>query len=378
MLDLDMGALEAAVDAAVARLARLKPLKTEADMIRALRGGGTFTMPQLYRIAERVGLADRPGGRKRIQDGREQYKRRVRSALYAAHRHGWAPREGGAWLIEGSVERPTRALFVWLPNDKAQIELVLGAATEVLARCGEPIDLIVADPPWALYRGDPRAAYRRTYRRDHARVVPGYVEVDPGRYADFTASWVQAAKDAIRPGGYLAIITGAQQAARVQVTAEDVGLTYVNSIVWERQFGLYTTRRYVHQHHTITLLTNGPLDSKHRTFHRPEEMPRGRNGEIYATDVWSDIPQERRRGLLRYDNALPVPLVSRVVRSTTNPDDLVCDPFTGSGTTPITCLQDGRRFYGGDANRHALRFTMARILAEVLPAIEAANGSRST
>lgn len=372
MLDLDMDKLEAAVDAAVARLARITPLKTEADMIRALRGGGTFTLPQLYRVAERVGLADRPGGRKRIQDGREQYKRRVRSALYAAHRCGWAPRAGGAWLIEGSTERPTRALFVWLPNDTAQVELVLGRASEVLARCGEPIDLVVADPPWALDRDDPRAAYRRVYGRNHAQVVPGYVEVDTAEYADFTASWVQAARDAIRPGGYLAVITGAQQAARAQIAAEDAGLTYVNSIVWKRQFGLYTTRQYVHQHHTITLLTNGPLDSRHRTFHRPEEMPRGRSGEIYAVDVWDDIAEERRRKLLRYNNALPWQLLSRLIRSTTDPDDLVVDPFVGSGTTPIACLHDGRRFFGGDANPNALRFTMARILAEVIPALEAA------
>ena len=104
-------------------------------------------------------------------------------------------------------------------------------------------------------------------------------------------------------------------------------------------------------------------------FHLPPEMPRGRTGHVYAADVWTDVPEERRPGLLRYDNALSPALVSRVIRSTTNLGDLVADPFLGSGTTAVACLLDRRRFYGGDVNPESLRFTMARVLAEVAPVI---------
>jgi DNA modification methylase len=348
-------------------------LRTEADLLRTL-ATGTYRLPDLYRLAADAGLADRPGGRRVIQDRQEQYKRRVRSALHALKRAGRARPAGdrAAWLIEGTTERPRRALLVWLPAEASQIELVLGAAADVLGHADEPIDLVVADPPWALRRADPRAGYRRTYRRDHEQVIGGYVEVDPAAYEEFTATWMTAAGVALRPGGYLAVVTGPQQAARIQVTAEDLaGLTYVNSIAVARHFGLYTTRRFVHQHHTITLLTRGPLDSPLRVFHRPAEMPRGRTGHIYAVDIWTDLPDERRRGLLRYDNALSPALMSRVIRSTTNPADLVADPFLGSGTTAVACLQERRCFYGGDLNPHSLRFTMARILAEVTPTLQA-------
>lgn len=332
----------------------MSALRTEADLLRTL-AAGTYTVQELYLRAERAGLADRPGGRTVIQDGKEQYKRRVRSALQGLRRQGRAHPAGdrAAWVIEGSAQRPRRALLVWLPSDPSQVELVLGSAADVLAQADEPIDLIVADPPWALGRGAARSAYRRTYGRNHAQVVPGYVEVDPAQYGDFTATWISAAAAALRPGGYLAVVTGAQQAARVQIVAEDVaGLTYVNSIAVTRQFGLYSTRRFVHQHHRITLLTRGPLNSPLRTFHRPEEMPRGRTGQLYAVDVWTDLPDERRPGLLRYDNALSPLLVSRVIRSTTDEGDLVADPFLGSGTTPVACLQTRRRCYAGDRNAH--------------------------
>ncbi len=343
-------------------------LRTEADLLRTLRRG-CYTLPELYRLAEQAGLADRADGRRVIQDGQEQYKRRVRSALQALKRAGRARPAGstpGAWLVEGCTERPRRALLVWLPGEASQVELVLSAAATVLARCDEPVDLVVADPPWALGRADPTAAYWRTYRRNHAQVVGGYADVDPNEYAEFTATWIAAAGAALRPGGYLAVVTGAQQAARVQVAAEDVaGLTYVNSIAVTRRFGLYATRRFVHQHHRVTLMTNGPLRCPQRVFHRPVEMPRGRTGHLYAANVWTDLPEQRRTGLLRYNNALPTALVSRAVRSTTDPGDLVADPFLGSGTTAVVCLTEQRRFYGGDVNPDSLRFTMARVLAEV-------------
>lgn len=350
-------------------------LRNEADLLRTL-AAGTYTVQELYRRAEAVGLADRAGGRKVIQDGKPQYQRRVRSALQTLRRQGRARRidsGAAAWAIEGTQARPRRALLVWLPSDPSQLELVLGNAADVLRHTDEPFDLILADPPWALGRGDDRAAYRRAYRRDHGLVVDGYVEVDPAEYPAFTAEWVEAAGQALRPGGYLAVVTGPQQAARVQVTAEEVAdLTYVNSITVTRRFGIYTTRRFVHQHNTVTLLTRGPLQSRRRVFRRPEEMPRGPKGEVYAVDVWTDIPEERRPGRLRYDNALHPDLASRVIRATTEPGDLVADPFLGSGATAVACLTTGRRFYGGDANPHSLRFAMGRMLAEVIPAMQAA------
>jgi hypothetical protein len=99
-----------------------------------------------------------------------------------------------------------------VPAEPSQVELVLGAAAEVLARADEPIDLIVADPPWALGRADHRSAYRRINRRDHSKVVPGYVEVPAAEYAAFTAKWVPVAAQALRLGGCLAVVTGPQQA----------------------------------------------------------------------------------------------------------------------------------------------------------------------
>lgn len=344
-------------------------LRNESDLLRSL-AEGTYTVTDLYALAEAHGLDGRPGGRDIIQDGHPQYRRRVRTALQHLKRKGCARRVGaGMWAIHGTVRRPLRCLLVFLPDEPGHVELVLGEVTEVLAAADEPIDLIVADPPWGLGRHLRADRIERAYRGDRSKVVAGYLDVDPSEYAEFTERWMLAATAALRPGGHLAVVTGAQQAARVQIAGEDhCGLTYVNSLAVKRTFGMYATRRFVHQHNTVTLLTKGPLHSARRFFERPNDLPRGRNGNIYAVDVWLDIPDERRPGRLRYDNALSPALVSRLVRSCTRERDLVADPFLGSGTTAVVCHRHNRRFYGGDANPESLRFTMARFLDEELPA----------
>ncbi len=349
----------------------MPPLRTEADLIRTLQPGSRVTLQDLYRMAEETGLADRPGGRTVIQDGKEQYKRRVRTALYQARRTGRASRlddgEPG-WIIEGTVEKPRRCLFVWLPRDPSQLELVLGDVEDILRRSPEPIDLVFTDPPFGLDRDGDNAG-RRTYGRNHDQVVPGYVDVDPAEYEDFTARWIGAAHDVIRPGGYLAVVTGPDLAADVQVAAKGAGLTFVNSITVTRPFGLYATRRFVHSQWRITLMAKGPYGSKHRHFDRPPEFPRGPKGQIYAVDVWHDIPENRRPGLLRYDNSIHWTMPDRIIRAVTRPGDIVADPFMGGGPTPEACLRNGRRFYGGDLNPNALRYTMGRLISEVTPSI---------
>ena len=299
-------------------------IRTEADLLRTL--DGTFTVAELAGLVQDAGIAGRDQGLDRIQDGKERYKHRLRGALQTLKRSGRARRVGEAtWVLEGSRERPQRAVLVLLSHERGEIELVLGDAAEVLRRAQEPIDLIVADPPWGLGRQAKGEACQdrgeRLYARNHDQVVRGYVEVDgdPAAYADFTCRWVAAAADALRPrGGYLAVITGPQQAARVQVAAEDVGgLTFVNQVVVKRPFALRTTRRFAFAHTVVTILCAGRLESPARFFACPEDLPKARSGVDYPLSWWGDVKKYERPGMLRYDNQLPPALVRRVVTALT-------------------------------------------------------------
>lgn len=61
----------------------------------------------------------------------------------------------------------------------------------------------------------------------------------------------------------------------------------------------------------------------------------------------------------------PAALMEHLVRSYTEPGELVFDPFAGSATTAIACLRSGRRFVGCESNRANFRAAVRRLTEEV-------------
>lgn len=49
-----------------------------------------------------------------------------------------------------------------------------------------------------------------------------------------------------------------------------------------------------------------------------------------------------------FTGSKPLDLMRAIVRDYSKPGDLVCDPFSGSGTTGLACLMEGRRFVGAE------------------------------
>ena len=79
--------------------------------------------------------------------------------------------------------------------------------------------------------------------------------------------------------------------------------------------------------------------------HRKAMNPNGVN----LKDVWTDIPPVRHSKFKpdgRSANVLSTKILDRVVEMSTNPGDMVLDPFGGSGTTYAVCEQRGRRWIG--------------------------------
>ena len=67
-------------------------------------------------------------------------------------------------------------------------------------------------------------------------------------------------------------------------------------------------------------------------------------------DVWDDISQIQGKEKLPYATQKPVRLLKRIVSMFSNPNDLVCDPTAGSGTTGRACQELNRRYILFDTN----------------------------
>lgn len=80
--------------------------------------------------------------------------------------------------------------------------------------------------------------------------------------------------------------------------------------------------------------------------------------------VWNDIPPVNPVAIERqnYPTQKPEKLLERIIKSSSNPGDLVFDCFMGSGTTQAVAMKLGRRFLGADINLGAIQTTTKRLV----------------
>jgi hypothetical protein len=83
-------------------------------------------------------------------------------------------------------------------------------------------------------------------------------------------------------------------------------------------------------------------------------------------NLWSDIPPVNPMALerLEYPTQKPEALLERIILASSNPGDLVMDPFAGSGTTAAVAEKLGRRWIVCDFGKHAI-YTMQRRMATI-------------
>lgn len=114
------------------------------------------------------------------------------------------------------------------------------------------------------------------------------------------------------------------------------------------------------------ILTFHTDDFEHMAvFWEPEGAQRGQNQvrEPWAQlQVWSDIPGERSAG--GHVAAFPVELPSRYIRMYTKPDEVVFDPFSGSGTTILACQQLGRIGFAAELDPNYAGMSLSRFQDE--------------
>lgn len=153
----------------------------------------------------------------------------------------------------------------------------------------------------------------------------------------------------------------------------ECGLTCQSDIARLIPHGLVPSNRVADRHDTILVFSKGRQATFNPTAARvPQKQPgkrafKGPNKGMlsghplgaWPTDVWSDIGHvghnhpDAAQG--RHPAQFPVKLAKRAVLLYTMAGDLVCDPFSGSGSTAIACIETGRHFVGADLFYEELR-----------------------
>jgi site-specific DNA-methyltransferase (adenine-specific) len=194
---------------------------------------------------------------------------------------------------------------------------------------GGTVDLIVTDPPFAI---DFRAQ-RLNYNRKGSNVIDGYREIPEEEYGEFTRTWITEAARVLSPTGSMYIFSGWNRLRDILEGIDEAGLTTINHLIWKYQFGVFTKKKYVTSHYHILFVVKDP---KQYTFNKIDHYPE---------DVWV-INREYWKGRKKTPTKLPPEIVRKILLYSSNPGDLVLDPFLGSGTVAVVAQQEGRHFLG--------------------------------
>ena len=228
------------------------------------------------------------------------------------------------------------------------------------------VDLVFADPPYNLQlKNDLK-------RPDDSKVDAVDDDWDKfasfSAYDDFTRAWLLACRRVMKPSATLWVIGSYHNIFRVGSILQDLGFWILNDVVWRKSNPMpnFRGRRFTNAHETLIWAAREP-GGKGYTFNY--EALKAGNEDIQVRSDWT-IPlctgEERLKGddgKKLHPTQKPEALLARVILSASRPDDLVLDPFNGTGTTGAVAKRLGRRFVGFEREAAYARAAEKRIAA---------------
>src|SRR6266436_1735726 len=263
----------------------------------------------------------------------------------------------------GASARAPRVSFESVATNRI---LVGDCIAEMAKLPEESVDLVFADPPYNLQlQGDLK-------RPDDSRVDAVDDDWDKfssfAAYDDFTRAWLIACRRLMKPAATLWVIGSYHNIFRVGTILQDLGFWILNDVVWRKSNPMpnFRGRRFTNAHETLIWATR-EAGGKGYTFNY--EALKAGNEDVQMRSDWT-IPlctgEERMKGgdgKKLHPTQKPETLLARVLLASSRPDDLVLDPFCGSGTTGAVAKRLGRRFIGIEREKTYASAARARIAA---------------
>ncbi|NQU75459.1 MAG: site-specific DNA-methyltransferase, partial [Planctomycetes bacterium] len=200
-------------------------------------------------------------------------------------------------------------------------------------------------------------------------------------YYAWTQRWIEACKRMLSPTGSFWIAIGDDYAAEVKIIAGQAGLHLRNWVIWHYTFGQQTKTKFARSHTHLFYFVNDPKqftfnDKAVRTFsdrQRVYKDSRANTAGKIPDDTWNEFPRVcgtfgEREGW--HPCQMPESVLTRIVMVSSNPGDVVYDPFAGSGTALVVAKRLSRKFIGteisaGYVEKIAERLKKTQTLAAV-------------
>jgi site-specific DNA-methyltransferase (adenine-specific) len=187
------------------------------------------------------------------------------------------------------------------------------------------IDLVVTDPPYKVISGGNKS---EKWKSGYSKSV---LFKNDGKIFDFNNidfnDWIPEIYRILKPATHFYCMTNTINIAKILQVCEDVGFKLHNILVWEKNTA--NANRWYMKNCEFTL------------FFRKGESKTINNPSSKMVHHFNNII-----GNKTHPTEKPVELMKFYIENSSNIDDLVLDPFMGSGSTVIACKESNRKCIG--------------------------------
>ena len=229
-------------------------------------------------------------------------------------------------------------------------------AMEELSQLHYEFDTIFADPPYFLSNGGISVQSGK-----QVCVNKGEWDKSNGFQNDiqFTRQWLSTARKVLKPSGTIWISGTHHNIFQIANCLTELDYKILNVITWQKtnpppnlscRYFTYSTE----------FIIWARRDKKQPHYYAYNIMKQINGGE-QMRDVWT-MPAIGRweKTFGKHPTQKPLPLLCRILLASTQENEWVLDPFTGSSTTGIACQLLNRRFFGIDKEKQFLALSLKR------------------
>lgn len=238
----------------------------------------------------------------------------------------------------------------------------------------ESIDMIYTDPPFGTQNTQSMA------RKKSGKVISKIEYSDRHKdYLAFLEPHLQGMHKVLKDTGTMYLHLDYRWVHYAKILCDDIfGYdNFLNEIIWSYNFGGRGKDRFPEKHDTVLVYTK---ESGKHTFNwnaidripyaAPALQYAGRTKEDaenrialgqVPTDVWQmSIVGTASKERIGYPNQKPIKLIRRAILASSNDDEVILDPFVGSGTTAEAAMISGRKFIVCDNSSEAIEVMKKR------------------
>lgn len=258
-------------------------------------------------------------------------------------------------LIEHIPNKP------YFEDEKHKIILFNRNCFNILPNIPEnSVDMIFADPPYFLSNGGITCHAGRM-----VSVNKGKWDISKGREENylFTLRWLRECQRILAPNGTIWVSGTSHIIYTIGYAMQDLGYRILNDIVWFKVNPPPNLSCRYFTHSTEIVLW--AAKNKHSKHHFNYSLMRKLNNNRQMLSLWSirpPGPEEKKYG--KHPTQKPIALLDRIILASTRHGDIVLDPFSGSGTTGIAAIREGRQYIGIELEEEYLKTSIKRLKDE--------------